>query len=283
MFSSALVLFREVLEMALILSVVAAATRGVPARGRWILAGLGGGLAGSLVVAAFAEAIANGMEGMGQEIFNAGVLIAATAMIIWTVVWMKQHGRELANRIKHVGHQVVSGERHMMSLAVLVSLAMWREGSEIVLFMYGIVSAGTESISAIVIGAVAGAASAAAIGLLLYLGLIRVHAKHMFSVTGVLLSLLAAGMAAQAAAFLSAAGVVPDIIPELWDTSAILSEDSVMGRILHGLIGYTARPSAMQLIWYAGTLLIIAALLSFSRRTRTVPADQKLPASPQSA
>src|SRR5436190_23696726 len=128
MFANLLLVFREVLEAALIVSIVAAATRGVPRRGAWIGGGIGAGVLGAVLVALFASGIADAMEGMGQEWFNAIVLLAAVAMIGWHVIWMSKHGRELAQHMKQVGSAVSAGSRPMTALLVVVAIAVLREG-----------------------------------------------------------------------------------------------------------------------------------------------------------
>ena len=71
MFATAIIVFREVLEASLLVGIVAAATRAVPARNRWLAAGILAGLAGSALVALFTERIAAMASGIGQELFNA--------------------------------------------------------------------------------------------------------------------------------------------------------------------------------------------------------------------
>lgn len=265
MISTFIILFREVLEISIILSIILAATRGVHGRTRWVWMGVAGGVAGSTLVALFADGISQAIEGTGQEVFNALVLMLAVVMITWTVVWMKRHARHLTQKIKQVGKAVSKGELPLYSLAVVVALSMWREGAEIVLFMAGILSTSPESLLAIMLGGAAGAAAAAAIGGLLYFGLITLSMKHLFSVTGWLLVLLACGMSAQAASYLAQAGLIPDLAPAVWDTSAILSQESLPGRILNAMLGYTDRPSGMQLAWYVTTFAVIVGLLRLTR------------------
>src|SRR4249919_3255898 len=109
MFATAILVFREVLEAALIISIVCAATRGLPGRGRWVSAGIGLGVAGAVLLALGADQVANAAEGMGQELLNAGVLAAAVLMLAWHAIWMSRHGRELALQMKSVGAAVVEG------------------------------------------------------------------------------------------------------------------------------------------------------------------------------
>ncbi len=268
MLASFIICFREFLEIAIIISIILAATRGVRGRGRWISTGIIGGLLGSVLVAIFANNISNAMEGIGQEIFHAGILSVAVLMLIWTVIWMQSHGRAIAQKMKKVGKAVSEGEVPLYSLAVVVSIAMWREGAEIVLFMAGIISSSGESIISILTGGIAGSLFAIIIGFLLYFGLIKLSSKYLFSVTSILLILLACGMSSQVAAYLNAADIIP-ALGNTWDSSWLLPQDSIAGKILHAMLGYSARPSVIQLIFYVSTLTIIVSLLRITKKVKT--------------
>ena len=256
MLGNLLLVFREVLEAALIISIVAAATRGVASRGLWIGAGITLGLVGAAVVAAFAGAIGESMSGMGQEWFNAGVLLAAVVMISWHVVWMARHARELSIQMKAVGTAVSQGSRPMTALLVVVALAVLREGSEVVLFGYGLMASGA-SMASLVGGGLIGLALGVAVGLALYFGLLRIPVRHFFSATNALLVLLAAGLASAAAGKLVQADVLPTLVDQLWDSSWLLTDESVVGNMMHVLVGYTAQPSGMQLLFYVATVLLL--------------------------
>lgn len=262
MFSVFLIFFREVLEISLILSVLLAATRDIKGKGRWVWGGLLGGVLGAGVVAYFAETISQIARGMGQEVFNALVLILAAILIGWTVVWMRRHGKELVQHFKQVGEQVTRGDKPMYTLAIVIALSILREGSEIVLFTYGVIASG-EKWSPILLGGIFGLLAGITTGLALYLGLIKISAKRLFLVTSWMLILVASGMVAQAAGFLSAAGFVPELIYPLWDTSRILAENSFLGKVLHALVGYCDRPSGIQLASYLFTFMVMALILRF--------------------
>jgi high-affinity iron transporter len=261
MLATAIIVFREVLEAALIIGIVLAATRGVLRRGFWVVAGVVAGLAGAAVVALFADAISAAIAGAGQEVFNAAILFFAVVMLGWHNVWMGRHGRELAQQMNAMGQAVKEGERPMHMLAVVVGLAVLREGSEIVLFLYGIATAQQGQAGQMLTGGALGLLSGAAIGLMMYLGLLRISSKYLFRVTSWLITLLAAGMAAQAAGFLVQADLLPAIVQTVWDTSAILSQNSLFGRVLQTLIGYMDRPTGMQVLFYIVTLVSIAWLM----------------------
>jgi len=262
-----IIVLREVLEAALIVGIVLAASRGVPRRGLWVLAGIGAGVGGSVIVAGFAEAIAMALSGVGQEVFNAGVLLLATAMLGWHNVWMKSHGRELALQMQSVGDAVSSGLKPLSMLLVVVGLAVLREGSEIVLFLYGIAAGGAQPL-ALWGGSFLGLLGGMALGGLMYFGLLRIPTRHLFTVTSWMILLLAAGMASQAAGFLVQAGLIPALVEPLWDSSGLLPENSLAGEVLGALIGYDDQPSAMQIVFLAVTFVVIAALMRLVDRPR---------------
>lgn len=249
MYAALIIVLREVLEAALVIGIVLAATAGTPGSRRMVVVGLGTGVAGALGVAVMAEAIGEALSGLGQEAFNAGVLLLAVVMLAWHQAWMQRHGAELSRNLRKVGDEVRSGSRSLLAIAVVVAIAVLREGSEVVLFLHGI-AAGGSAAGEMLAGALVGLAAGAAIGLLLYHGLVRIPARYLFSVTGWLLICLAAGMAAQAAGYLVQGGWLPALIEPVWDSSAWLPTHGVAGQVLHVLVGYEDRPSAMQLLFF---------------------------------
>jgi high-affinity iron transporter len=260
MLAALIIVFREAIEAGLIVGIVMAATRGVPQRGRWVAYGVFAGIVGAALIAVFAGAISDAFEGTGQELLNAGVLSLAVLMLTWHNVWMARHGREMAQEMQQVGSAVSSGERPLTALAVVVGLAVLREGSEVVLFLYGVLAGGNSG-GSVFIGGLAGLAVGVAFTVLTYGGLLTIPTRYIFQVTSVLIALLAAGLAAQAVQFLDAAGVVTALEKTVWDTSAWLSENSLLGKLLHTLIGYTERPSEMQLLVYVAVLVVMAVLM----------------------
>src|SRR5215813_5804197 len=152
MLGALLIVFREVLEAGLIVGIVMAATRGVPERGRWVTIGIVAGVLGAGIVAMFASAISEAFQGSGQELFNATVLGIAVVMLMWHNAWMARHGREIANEMRQVGTAVSEGAKPLTALAIVVGLAVLREGSEVVLFLYGIMASGTDGMSLFVGG-----------------------------------------------------------------------------------------------------------------------------------
>jgi high-affinity iron transporter len=256
-----LIVFREVFEAGLIVGIVMAVTSGVPGRGRWIAGGVAGGVIGACVVALFTSGLSDLFNGSGQELFNAAILGFAVLMLGWHNVWMSRHGRELAAEMRAAGEAVASGSKSLLALALVVTIAVLREGSEVVLFLYGVAAAEGGAGIGMVVGGAIGLVLGSLICLLTYFGLVTIPTRYLFAVTSTLISLLAAGMAAQAIAFLEQANILTALDETVWNTSWILSDGSYLGRALHTLIGYVDRPTAMQLIVYLATLGVIMVLM----------------------
>jgi high-affinity iron transporter len=256
-----LIVFREVFEAGLIVGIVMAVTAGVVGRGFWITGGVITGVLGACVVALFTGGLSELFGGSGQEVFNAGILGFAVLMLTWHNVWMARHGRELAAELQAAGEAVVAGSKSLAALAVVVAIAVLREGSEVVLFLYGVAAAQGGASWGMVAGGFVGLILGSLVCLMTYLGLVTIPARYLFGVTSTLIAFLAAGLAAQAIAFLEQADIVTALDQTVWDTSWILSDSSYLGRALHTLIGYVDQPTAMQLVVYAATLATIVTLM----------------------
>jgi high-affinity iron transporter len=181
-------------------------------------------------------------------------------MLTWHNVWMARHGRELAAELRAAGQAVVAGSKSLAALSLVVAIAVLREGSEVVLFLYGVAAAGGGG-SGMLVGSAIGLLLGTFVCLLTYFGLVAIPTRYLFSVTSTLIALLAAGLAAQAIAFLQQANILTALDQPVWDRSWILRDDSWLGRALHTLIGYVDQPTAMQLVVYAATLAIMVSLM----------------------
>lgn len=257
MLASLLIVFREVFEAGLVIGIVLAATKGVPRRGAWIAGGIACGIGAAGLLAAFTGALSQTIAGNGQEVFTASVLGIAVLMLGWHQLWMASHGREIARQMKEMGAEVALGRKSLMAMAVVVAVAVLREGAEVVLFLYGIAVSSDEGLTALLIGGLLGVGLGSAVAYLLYRGLVAIPVAKLFTVTSWLIALLAAGMAGQAAATLAGADLIPSWGYELWDTSWLLPEDTLPGRALHALVGYTDRPMGVQLAVYVAVLIVL--------------------------
>ena len=258
MLGIALLVFREVLEAALIVTVVAAATRGVPRRSVFVGGGIALGVIGAIVVAACMGLIEGSLGGVGQEVFQAAVLLTAVVMIVWHVTWMSSHGKEMVQQMQRVTDSVKSGSSSIAILLAVVALAVLREGSEVVLFLFGMAAGGAGKIGFLG-GVPLGLAGGVAVGFALYFGLLRIPLRHFFTATNWMLVVLAAGLASSAAGFLVQANLLPAWGNQLWDTSWLLTNGSLVGQAVHVLTGYEARPAGMQLVFWIVTFAALVA------------------------
>lgn len=270
-----IVVFRETLEVALVAALLLAATRGIPGRTSWFLAGLAGGAAGAGVVALFAEAITEAFAGRGQDLFNAIVLSVTVAMVAWTIAWMRKHGATLAAEARDVGGRIRAGRAPLYLLAVTVAVAVLRDGSELVVFLSALSLSGQMTGLGIAGGFLAGGAAGSVIGALIYYGVLRAGIKSVFQLATVLLALLGAGLSAQAAGFFVSAGWLPALVDPIWDTYFLLPDDSAVGQVAHALFGYISQPSGIQVVAYAA---VLAAICWLGFRPPAAPAAARRPA-----
>ncbi|WP_257167489.1 FTR1 family protein [Bradyrhizobium sp. SRS-191] len=276
MLAALIIVFREVFEAGLIVGIVLAVTSAVPHRLRWISAGLFAGLIGACAVAAFAGTLTQLFEGMGQEVFNAAILSTAVIMLTWHNVWMARHGREMATELRTMGQAVAEGAKPLVALATVIAIAVLREGSEVALFLYGVAASDESGGRALLGGGMLGLLLGVAVCLATYLGLMRIPPRALFRTTTVLITLLSAGMAAQAVFFLARANWLTSFDQVMWDSSAVLPEKGLAGRTLKALVGYTDQPTAMQLAVYVGVILATVALMRLTAAPsprRTVAAE----------
>jgi high-affinity iron transporter len=259
MLGSAVIIFREVLEAALIIGLILAVTHDVAGRMRFVIIGLGAGLSGAVLLALLGDWVAPLAQGIGQELLNAGILLTAVVMLTWHLVWMKKHSQSISRDIKQIGSKIEAGEQETSIIAVIIGLAVLREGSEAVLFMFGLSAAGS-SLTSLLLGSLLGLLAGVTAGAVVYFSLARVPLSQLFRVSGWLILLLTAGLAAQASFYLVQADILPALGNQIWDTSNILSEKSLLGQFLHIIVGYVAQPMGIQIVFYVTTIIVVLAL-----------------------
>lgn len=258
MFTTLLIVFRESLEAALLVGVVAAATRGLAGRGKWLGAGVFMGFLGAIALALLAGRLSEWLDGLGQDVVNIGVLSLALGMLLWHCIWVSAHTREMVSDAKRLGRAVQDGQRTPWALLAVVSLAVLREGAETVLFVSGSLTGnGTMQPGGVLVAGAGGLLLGALVGLVIYAGLTQVPTRYVFAVTNAFIALLAASLASQLVKAFAQAGMLDYWSTPVWDSSWALSQDSALGTFLHALVGYEVRPSASQLGAYAMVLACI--------------------------
>ena len=245
--SSVIIVLREVLEAALLFSVLMALTSRLALSFKWAGWSLAGGIIGAALYAINVDTVSDWIDGVGQEVVNASLQLGIyTLTLVFLVL--------LAYRI--------STERRCCALAittvmaVAVSLALTREGFEVVIYLYSTMFE-NQHMPAVVMGAIIGSSIGISIGILFYYMLRNLTVRWSVNIGVFLLVMVAAGMSSQAALLLIQADILPSQLP-LWNTGDWLSETSVTGQLLYALAGYESTPTAVQAGFYFGGLLLLA-------------------------
>jgi len=261
----AIVVFREILEIALILGILTSATKDIKNRASWILIGLGLGILFSIILAIFTDKISSSLDGLGQEFFNGLIMLSASFMIGWTVLWMQKHAKTLSGELKKLGNNVKDGKKPLYALTIVVLLSVIREGAEIVLFSYSYFLSGV-GLYQIVVGIISGVFCGSLLGLALYFGFLKVFGKYFFMVSSWLLIFFASATATSGIRFWGDAGIVNPIIDPAIDLSEILSQNSFFGKFLHIIFGYIDQPSLAQIITYFTILIGLGIGLQIAKK-----------------
>jgi high-affinity iron transporter len=265
MLQIAIIVFREILEIALIVGILTAATKEIQGRIKWIISGLSLGVVASMVLAFFTDKISNSLNGLGQEVFNGMILLITALMIGSTVIWIQKHVRSFSSKFKKIGDSIRDGEKPLYVLMIVVFLSVLREGTEIALFTYSYYLDGA-AISSIISGLINGILLGIILGAAIYFGLLKAFGKYFLTATNWILIFLTAGIAAQGTGFLVNAEIVPTLGNPVFDISGILSQESFLGKFFNIFFGYIDRPFGSQLMAYLGTLAFLAAGINLAKK-----------------
>lgn len=263
-----LIVFREVLEAGLIISVILAACKGYKIS-HLVIAGITSGVIFSGLLALFTNSIENALSGTGQEVFNSALLLTATLMLSWQIVWMSTKGKEMADASRNEVRNILSEGNKNYAIAVVVAIAVMREGSEVVLFMYSIIISTGTSVTAMFTGGIIGVVAGIVFTFLLYRGLILIPLKFIFLLSNIILTFIAAGLASQGIGILSSIGIIPAIKDTVWDSSWLLSDNSWQGGLARAIFGYTSTPSGVQIITWILVATLIISISSLLKRKKT--------------
>ena len=251
-----LVTLREAFEASLLLGLVYTYLDKIGAREnfRWVTLGSALGLAASVAMGVAVGFLSGPLLDLGPDLIGAGVIFLAVVLLTWHAWWMQQHARGIRGEIQQRIDQARVTQR-LWIVGLIAFTGVFREGAETVLFLWGIMAQATSAAGwGSVAAGLAGIATAAALGWAIFYGGKNVSLPRFFAITTALILLLAAGLFSTGLGRLQGLGVLPMTVP-LWDTSAFLSDGSVAGSFLGGLVGYRARPSLLEVAGYAAYLL----------------------------
>lgn len=263
-----IIIFRECLEISLLFGVIMAITRNIANSRVYIIAGTLIGIFLASVFAFLTRTISTYFSGGGDEIFDASVIMLTVLMLGWTVVWMQNYDKKVKRNFNDISNKINAGSTRKLMLIILTAVTILREGTEIILSVYSISSTENIIVDDYLLGLMFGAFFGLLAGILIYWGLIKFIGRYIFKVSSVMLALIAAALASDAAGILTSAGIIESFSDQLWDSSGLISDFSIIGRLLKILIGYTSKPNGMQLIFYLGTILIITFISMFKEFLR---------------
>ena len=272
-----LVTLREAFEASLLLGLVYTYLDKVGAREnfRWVTLGSALGLAASVAMGVAVGFLSGPLLDLGPDLIGAGVIFLAVVLLTWHAWWMQQHARGIRGEIQQ-RIDLARVTQRLWIVGLIAFTGVFREGAETVLFLWGIMAQATSAAGwGSVAGGVAGIATAAVLGWAIFYGGKNVSLPRFFAITTALILLLAAGLFSTGLGRLQGLGVLPMTVT-LWDTSAFLSDGSVAGSFLGGLVGYRARPSLLEVAGYAAYLLG-AGFLVLAGSFRPAPARAAAP------
>ncbi|MGB3383192.1 MAG: FTR1 family protein [Marinomonas sp.] len=252
-----LIVFREVLEAGLIISIVAAACKGLTIRLQ-VVSGIVLGLLGAVLLAKFTSLIEDSLSGYGQEVFTASILAVATLMLAWQNIWMSVKGREMAEKSRQNIKGLLLEGKGSFAIVIVIAIAVLREGSEVVLFLYSLFLSSGLTENSMLLGGLLGTALGVLVTYSLYRGIVMIPLRYIFSSSNIILSLIAAGLSSQAVGILANIGFLPQLGSQVWDSSFLLSSNGWGGVLAHSVIGYTATPMGVQILTWCAVLCVIS-------------------------
>lgn len=249
--SSVIIVLREVLEAALLFSILIALSKIMGLNFRWLIYALILGVSGAVIYAMNIIVVTNWFEGVGQEVTNALIQLLIYFMLLIYMLMLSYF----------IYHQKISKFILTAVMIIIISLAITREGSEIILYFFS-VTHNQIHLMAVIMGMTIGASIGISVGLIFYYLLTSIHARRSMFAGLVLLLLVSAGMVSQASLLLIQADWLPSQMP-LWNSSELLSEKSVTGQLLYALIGYESSPTAIQAgLYLLGFIIPISLILA---------------------
>jgi high-affinity iron transporter len=259
-----LISLREGLEAALIIGILLGVLRRIGRRelSRFVWYGVAGAAVVSGVAAGGLVAAGIGLEGRAEQLFEGVMLILAATFLTGMIFWMQRQGA-VWRAVLAADVREAADLKGGWALAAAAFLAVVREGLELALLL--VATAFQGPLAATGLGVTLGLVAAAAIGVLLYQGVLRLNLAVFFRVTNVLLLLFAAGMVGLGIHEFIEAGLVPPVVDPLWNFNPLLSDQSVVGGLLKSLFGYNGDPALTEVLAYGLYLIVVVSILRLTR------------------
>jgi high-affinity iron transporter len=272
MLPSFLLALREGFEIALIVGIVFGALHKFERRDLFKTVNLGilSAILASLAVALVLTLLGASLEGPAEPIFEGVMMLTAAGVLTWMILWMQSHARHIKQMLQdEIG---VASRAGGTAIFLVAFVAVLREGIELALLMTA--SVFNSGVSETVLGAIGGLILAAVLGWGLYRATIKLDLRRFFQVTSILLVLFAAGLVGHAMHEFNEVNIVPSVIEHVWNTNAVLDENSVAGQVLKTLFGYNGDPSLTEVIGYV-TYFVVLFAATRPRKAALAPAEQQ--------
>jgi high-affinity iron transporter len=271
--AASLLSFREGLEGALIVGILLAilAKTGQGYRKADVWVGVFGAVIVSVLFALLLFGMGAELKGRPEQIFEGITMLLAAGILTFMIFWMQGRGGGVKRDLES-GIREATSSQGRWGVLLLAFVVVAREGIELSLFLVAALfgSSALETVS----GAVVGLAAAVVAGLLVFVGARRLDLRRFFSITGIVLLFVAAGMVGRSVQEFQEASILPGLIEHLWTTQSLLNDGSVAGSVLKALFGYTDAPSLSQVLAYVSYLLVVLSVVVLRRRRSAKPADQ---------
>jgi high-affinity iron transporter len=274
-----IIMLREGFEAALLLGIVYSylSRIGAAEHYRYVTRGAAVGVLASVALGMAVSLLSGPLLDLGSDVIAIGVIFVAVVVLTWHGYWMHRHGRSIKGEVQRRIDDA-QATRRLWIVGVIAFTGVFREGAEAVLFLWGLITqAGSASGWSAATGGVLGMVVAAALGWTIFRGSKHVSLPRFFLYTSALLLLLAAGLLSTGVGKLEAFGLLAPS-PMAWDTSSMLSDQSLAGEFLGGLVGYRARPSMLEAGAYVAYLLLAVFLVFGDLRWTKTRSRDRLPA-----
>ncbi|MDX1924716.1 MAG: FTR1 family protein [Rickettsiaceae bacterium] len=255
-----IIVFREFLEISLLIGLLSSVGKNIKDFKIILVSGIMLGVFGASLLAFFTDQISNSLEGAGGEIFDAIVILMTVVLLCATLVWMRKASHKIKQKASSLASEMRDDIYSKTMFTILISTTIFREGAEIVLLLHSFYTIAKDEALNYINGFALGALAGILCGVAFYIGLFKFASRYIFSITSFLMTFIAAGLATEAAKILSSVGIISDLGGILWDTSPYIDDASIVGRFLKVFIGYTAKPTGIELVFYLSTLAIIFVL-----------------------
>jgi high-affinity iron transporter len=280
MLASFLITFREALEAALIIGIIAAyvAKLGRKDLNRYINIGIISALVASLAVAFLFKVVYGELKGTAEQLFDGAAALTAAIVLTYMIFWMAQNSKQIKGEVQEkIDLSISKGQ--MLGIAALSFVAVFREGVETVLFL------GTLAIQSpvdTIMGFIIGLALVIFLSFIMFKGIYRLDVGKFFRYTSILLILFSAGLVATAVHEFNEAGIIPEIVEHAWDINPplysdgsypLLHENGLIGGSLKALIGYSGAPSLTMVLAYIGYWIIIGMFVYRTYKLGTTEKD----------